>query len=413
MTIAPGLPTEADAVVVGAGAFGLGAAYQLARLGAGRVLVLDAREPGTQSSGRAAGLFKSVQADEPLTRLAALSREIVLGLAAVEGVDNPVVRSGSVLAARTEAHAALIRREVDAVGAWGIETEWLDASAVRRLAPYLVGTGLRAAVHVPTDCFIEEPITLLAALVVAVANRGGTVRGDTPVTRLLTEDGRVAGVETPDGVVRTERVVDAAGAWVKGVAGTAGVRVPTATFRHQLAITRSIAGVAANEPITRLIDASAYCRPCRGGLMFGGFEQNPLPFDPVAAGPDFTMDDVPLDLGVVGGFAAGLAGQVPAIPDMPLAEHRGGVFTMTPDSRFLVGPIGGVEGLWVASGCNGSGYSMAPGLGLLLAERMLDGDPTLDPAPWDPGRFGTSLTEEDLVAAGAHQYANYYTPTDV
>ena len=413
MVGSPMLPTEADVVVVGAGAFGLGAAYQLARLGAGRVLVLDAREPGTQSSGRAAGLFKSVQADEPLTRLAALSREIVLGLAAVEGVVNPVVRSGSVLAARTEAHAALIRREVDAAHTWGVETEWLDPAGARRAAPYLVGTGLRAAVRVPTDCYIEEPITLLAAFVAAIGNRGGTVRGGTPVTRLLTEDGRVAGVETPDGVVRTERVVDAAGAWVKGVAGTAGVRVPTATFRHQLAITLPVAGIAGSEPITRLIDASAYCRPCRGGLMFGGFEQDPLPFDPVAAGPGFSMDDVPLDRAVVDGFAAGLAGQVPAIPDVPLAEHRGGVFTMTPDSRFLVGPIGGVEGLWVASGCNGSGYSMAPGLGLLLAERMLDGDPTLDPAPWDPGRFGTSLTEEDLVATGAHQYANYYTPTDV
>src|SRR5690349_9962558 len=148
--------TEADVVVIGAGALGLAAGYHLARQGAGRVVVLDRFEPGTQSSGRAAGLFKRVQADEPLTRLARLSVEVVTDLER-ELDQTLLVRSGSILAARTPAHAVLIRDEVANAQSWGAEAEWIDAAEAGRRAPYLRGEGLRAAVYVPGDCYIEEP----------------------------------------------------------------------------------------------------------------------------------------------------------------------------------------------------------------------------------------------------------------
>ncbi|HEX5497940.1 MAG TPA: FAD-dependent oxidoreductase, partial [Thermomicrobiales bacterium] len=140
--------TEADVVVIGAGALGLAAGYHLAKLGAGRVVVLDKFAPGTQSSGRAAGLFKRVQADEPLTRLSRLSIDVVTELE--REIDRSLlVRSGSILVARTPAHAALIRDEVANAQGWGAEAEWIDAAEARRWAPYLTGEGLLAAVHVP------------------------------------------------------------------------------------------------------------------------------------------------------------------------------------------------------------------------------------------------------------------------
>src|SRR5690606_25928910 len=119
--------SEADVVIIGAGAFGLTAAYQLARLGAGRVVVVDQHAPGTQSSARAAGLFKLIQADATLTRLAQLSFEIVAGLTANTGVPVALVRSGSLRLARTDAHAAMIRAEAAASRSFGVELELIDA----------------------------------------------------------------------------------------------------------------------------------------------------------------------------------------------------------------------------------------------------------------------------------------------
>src|SRR6478672_11405258 len=93
--------TRADAVVIGAGAFGLSMGYQLAVLGAGAVVVLDRFAPGSQTSPRAAGLYKLVQADETLTRLAQLSIDVIRGFTAASGVPLAFVESGSLIAART------------------------------------------------------------------------------------------------------------------------------------------------------------------------------------------------------------------------------------------------------------------------------------------------------------------------
>ena len=405
--------SEADAVVIGAGAFGLSVGYQLAARGAGTVVVLDRFAPGSQTSPRAAGLYKLVQADETLTRLAQLSIDVIKGFAAETGVPLEFVASGSLLAARTPDHAQLVDEEASAAAGWGVELERLDAAELRRRAPYLTGRDIRSAYFIPGDIYIEEPRSLLDAYMTAIAKLGSTVVGEAPVTEITVRDGEIAGVSTPRGTIATPLVVDAAGAWARGVGALAGVEVAVAPVRHQLLITRPIAGMAPTEPIARIVDASVYLRPSRGGLMMGGMESDPLAIDP-RHDPGFTMADTPLDMRILDQFTAALGSLVPALGDTPVAEHRGGLFTMTPDARFLAGPIPGVRGLWTATGCNGSGFSMSAGIGRVLAEWMIGGDPPFDLSALDPGRFGPGpLDDDELTAAGLWRYANYYTPQPV
>jgi glycine/D-amino acid oxidase-like deaminating enzyme len=402
--------TQADAVVIGAGAFGLSAGYQLAAHGVGRVMVLDQFAPGTQTSPRAAGLYKLIQADETLTRLAQSSIEVIRGFSDATGIPLSFVQSGSVLAARTEEHAALVDDEAEASAGWGIELERLDVEGVRRIAPYLTGRGIRTAYFVPGDIYIEEPRSLLDAYMAAIAQLGSLVIGETPVTGILVDNGEITGVSTPRGDIVTPLVIDAAGAWARGVGALAGVEVPVAPVRHQLLITRPIAGMSAQEPIARIVDASAYLRPARGGLMMGGMESDPIAIDP-RHDPEFSIPETPLDMQVLDDLTAALGPLVPALGDTPIAEHRGGLFTMTPDARFLAGPVPGVSGFWTATGCNGSGFSISAGIGRALAEWIVGGEPTIDLSSLDPGRFGPGpLDDGELTSAGLWQYANYYTP---
>lgn len=402
--------TQADAVVIGAGAFGLSAGYQLAAHGVGRVVVLDRFAPGTQTSPRAAGLYKLIQADETLTRLAQSSIEIIRGFSETTGIPLSYVQSGSLLAARTAEHAALVDDEAEASAGWGIELEKIDAEGVHRIAPYLTGRGIRTAYFVPGDIYIEEPRSLLDAYMAAITQLGSLVIGESPVTGIVVDDSEIVGVSTPRGDIATPLVIDAAGAWARGVGALAGVEVPVAPVRHQLLITRPIAGMSPQEPIARIVDASAYLRPARGGLMMGGMESDPIAIDP-RHDPDFRIPDTPLDMRVLDDFTAALGPLVPALGDTPVAEHRGGLFTMTPDARFLAGPVPGVQGLWTATGCNGSGFSISAGIGRALAEWIVGGEPSIDLSSLDPGRFGPGpLDDERLTAAGLWQYANYYTP---
>jgi glycine/D-amino acid oxidase-like deaminating enzyme len=402
--------SQADAVVIGAGAFGLSAGYQLAAHGAGRVVVLDRFAPGSQTSPRAAGLYKLIQADETLTRLAQSSIEVIRGFSEATGVPLPFVQSGSVLAARTAEHAALVDAEAEASAGWGIELEKIDAAGVRRIAPYLTGRGIQSAYVVPGDIYVEEPRSLLDAYMTAIAQLGSLVVGEAPVTGILVNNGEIAGVATPRGEIATPLVIDAAGAWARAVGALAGVEVPVAPVRHQLLITRPIAGMSPDEPIARIVDSSAYLRPARGGLMMGGMESNPIAIDP-RLDPQFSMADTPLDMRVLDKFTAALGPLVPALGDTPVAEHRGGLFTMTPDARFLAGPVPGVRGLWTATGCNGSGFSISAGIGRALAEWIVGGEPAIDMSSLDPGRFGPGNFDDDqLTSAGLWQYANYYMP---
>lgn len=407
-----GVPSVADAVVIGAGAFGLSVAYFLAREGAGRVVVLDRYAPGSQTSPRAAGLFKLIQGDELRTRLAQLAIETVLGFSEETGVHLPVERSGSLLVARTEAHAAMIQREAEQSQRWGVELELIDAVEAQRLAPYLEPEGILAACSIPGDVYIEEPASLLTAYQEAAAKRGVAIFGDTPVTGIRVRDGEVTGVTIPGGEIATPVVVDAAGAWARQVGRLAGASVPVVPMRHQLYITQQIAGIEASYPIVRIIDAAVYVRPARGGIMLGGFESSPLPLDPAERGESFSMDDVPLDFTVLEQLTGLVDRNVPALRQAGVQEHRGGLFTMTADGLFLAGPVPGVRGFWTITGCNGSGFSFSPALGRVLAEWIVHGEPSLDIRALSPERFTRQFADEELVAAAVWQYTHYYTPPE-
>lgn len=83
---------------------------------------------------------------------------------------------------------------------------------------------------------------------------------------------------------------------------------------------------------------------------------------------------------------------------------------MTPDGRFVVGPVPAVRGFWVLSGCNGSGFSFSPALGRLLAEWIVQGQPSVDLAAFAPARLAGVVDEASLREAAIFQYTHYYEP---
>jgi glycine/D-amino acid oxidase-like deaminating enzyme len=399
---------HADVVVIGAGAFGLSTALQCALAGRS-VVVVERRAAGSQASGRAAGLFKSVQADELRTRLARRSIKLAVGFGEWAGAGLDVARPGSFLIARTDRHKACLRAEARQSGRWGVQVAEAGPGDLARRVSYYRGNGCELALWCPQDVYIEEPASLMAAYLEAGRRYGVVVLEDESATGVTVSGGRVTGVLTSRRPVTAPVVVDAAGAWARQVAQLAGADVSVASVRHQLLITEPEAGVDPGDPIVRVVDAAVYLRPARGGLMVGGFEPDPLPVDPRAQPGWFDTDDVPLDLGVLRALAGQVAAEVPLAAGGPVAEHRAGLFTMTPDGRFVAGPVAEVPGLWVASGCNGSGFSCSLALGEALAGWICGRPARLDITPLAPGRFGP-VTDDVLTKDGIWQYAHYYDP---
>jgi glycine/D-amino acid oxidase-like deaminating enzyme len=406
----PTLPGNADAVVIGAGAFGLATGFQLANLGLGNVVVLDQYEPATQTSPKAAGLFKCLQTTEVKTKLTRLSIDIVKNFERETGVAMPLRPVGSLLIGRTPEHASMVEAEVEDGRGWGVETQRIDGNEAARLCTYVDASRFLSTYYIPGDIYIEEPRSMLMAYIQAGRRLGMRVIGHTPVISIQVKNGSVQAVDTPAGPIRTPVVVDAAGAWSRIVGAMAGADIPIEPMRHQLRITAPISGVTSAQPIVRIIDVAAYARPARGGLMVGAFESNPLPFGP-KSGETFTLDMVPMSDTLVDGVVDSVRDSMPALDGATLQEDRGGLFTMTADGRFLAGPVSSVNGLWVATGCNGSGFSMSSGVGRCLAEWIVGGESPIDLSLLNPDRFSEApLSDQELRDAAVWQYANYYTP---
>ncbi len=395
-------------MVIGAGALGLSTALHCALAGRS-VVVVERREAGSQASGRAAGLFKSVQADELRTRLARRSITRASTFADWAGAPLAVTRPGSFLIARTGRHRDFLRRELDQSRRWGADVREATPAELAERLGYYHPAGDYFAVSCPEDIYVGEPASLIQAYLAACQRHGAVVAEHEPVTGIPVTAGRVTGVETGRRSITAPVVVDAAGGWVRQVADLAGARMPLAPVRHQLLITAPTAEVDPGDPIIRVVDAAVYLRPARGGLMVGGFEPEPLPVDPRCQPPSFSTDDVPLDAGVLVQLAAQVAAEVPLATTAPVAEHRGGLFTMSPDGRFVTGPVPGLPGLWVASGCNGSGFSSSLAIGEALAAWITTGTPPVGLTALAPARFGP-LSDDTLVSRGLWQYAHYYDP---
>ena len=399
---------DADLVVIGAGALGLSTALQAALLGRS-VVVVERATAGSQASGRAAGLFKSVQADELRTAIARRSIALALTFADWAGAELEVTRSGSYLIARTDQHKAFLRAEAQQSSGWGANVRTASPAEIRKRLTYFRGDGAEFALWCPEDVYIDEPMNLMAALTAGARQHGVVLLEHEAVTDIsrsgVTSDGVT--VETAIRSISAPAVVDAAGAWARQVAELAGGTLALAPVRHQLLITESTPDVDPAAPIARIVDAAVYLRPARGGLMVGGFEAAPLAMDPREA-TSFTTDDVPLDLSVLRELASRVAADVP-LADGAVAAHRGGLFTMTPDGMFVAGPVANVPGLWVASGCNGSGFSSSLAIGEALAAWICGRPDRIDLSPLAPTRFGT-LTDARLISRGRWQYAHYYDP---
>lgn len=399
---------EADAVVIGSGALGASAAYHLARAGR-RVALVERHELVSQTSPRAAGLTAQMRGHGTMTRLAMLSVRQIERFGEETGEPLDFQQSGSLKIARTPADAGRVRADADAARALGLEVELLSPEAAARLSPFLRPVGIETVAHIPSDLYLE-PGQLPRAYLRAAERLGASLLPRTSVEGIVSRNGAVERVVTDRGEIAAPVVVDAAGAWTRLVGELADLRIPLVPTRHQLLITQPIAGVRPEQPIIRIVDVNVYVRPCDGGLMLGGYERDPVQYDMRRLPKRFQIAELPLDFAVLRGLAGSVLDQLPVFREIEVREHRGGLPTMTADGHPLVGPMPGVEGFYVASGCCVGGLSISPAVGSVLADWIVAGRPAFELSILAPDRFGARAgSEEWLRAECRREYAYHYS----
>ena len=402
-----------DSVVVGSGALGASAAYHLAREGQ-RVALLDRGQVASETSPRAAGMGMQLQADDLISPIARHGIEKLVGFEEETGVPLQVNQSGSVKVARSESDEAQIHDEVERAKQMGVELDYVTPEQARQLAPWFDPGSARAMWFAPGDTYLE-PGDVPRAFVAAFRLAGGEVREHAEVVAIGRDGGGVTHVELANGGrIETGSLVIAAGAWSPVVAGLADVELALWPIRHELIITTQIAGVNNSQPAVRIMDAKVYARPCNGGLMFGGYEPDPLTMDLREEDAGFGIAEMPLDGEPMRKLMRLVSEEFPPLMDAEWRELRGGLTTLVPDGHFLVGPLEPVDGLWLISGCNVGGLSTSPSLGEHLARWIAKGERHEDLAPFDPNRFGDRYRDQEaLRLACLATYVDKYSDDEV
>jgi glycine/D-amino acid oxidase-like deaminating enzyme len=399
---------RADVVVIGSGGLGAATAFYLVQRGAERVVLVDRHDLGSQTSPRAAGMAAHARASDLMLELMKVAGAKLRRFSEDTGQPLAWTQSGSLKVARRPGDAGVLEREHERARGFGLEVELISPEAAHRLNPFLEPEGVLAVMWGGEDLYFE-PSQVAIGFARGAEARGASLQPHTTVSRVEIEDGRVTGVETDRGRIRTPIVVDAAGAWTRQVAAASGIRIPIVPTRHQLFITEPIEGAHADLPMVRIMDAGVYMRPCEGGLLWGVFEEAPRQLDMDSLGGSFQIPDLDLDADVLWRAAEEVQQQLPALGAATVREHRGGLPTMTADGRHIVGPAPGARGFFIAGGCNVAGLSISPAIGDALATWIIEGAPPHDLTPLSLERFSPQSQSEDrLRQDAAWQYRHFY-----
>jgi len=399
---------ETRAVVIGGGVGGTSIAYHLTELGWTDVVLVERSELTSGSTFHSAGLVGQLRSSVTLTRMMMYGVELYRRLAEETGVDPGWHEVGSLRLASSGERIQELRRLSGWGKTFGLPLEIVSTKEALDLFPLFAPAGIEGAAYLPTDGWLD-PSGLTRALAAGARKRGARILENTRVTGIDVEDGRVSGVRTDGGGIRTQVVVDAGGIFANEIGRMAGVEVPVVPFAHQYLMTKPIDGVRADFPTMRDPDRLVYFREEIGGLVAGGYERNPAPWhvtEPIPA--DFNNKLLPEDWDRFAPLAESAFALVPVTSDAEVVRMINGPEAFTPDGEFILGESE-VRGFFVAAGFCAHGIAGAGGIGKVLAEWIVEGEPELDVWKMDIRRFGPHYRDREYARVRAHEiYATYY-----
>jgi 4-methylaminobutanoate oxidase (formaldehyde-forming) len=374
------LPSHAQVVIVGGGIVGCSIAYHLTKLGCRDVLLLERKQLTCGTTWHAAGLVRASQAYANLTRLAVHTVKLYGTLEQETGQATGYKVTGSVSIALNEERWDEFRRSASAAKAMGVEVEVISPEEARRRHPLINTEGVVGALYFPGDGQCDPASTALS-LAKGARMGGARILEGVKVTGIKVRDGRAVGVETDQGPVACEVVVNAGGLWARDIGLMAGVRVPLHAAEHFYAVTEPIEGLPAKLPVLRVMDSYTYVKEDAGKILFGCFEPKAKPWGMDGIPEDFCFDTLPEDLEHFAPVVEAMLHRLPVLQNAGIRTFFNGPESFTPDQRYLLGESPEVEKFYVAAGFNSIGIQSAGGAGMALAHWIVDGHPPFD--LWD------------------------------
>ncbi len=392
------MQTHAQVVVIGGGVVGCSVLFHLARAGWTDALLIERSELTSGSSWHAAGGFHTLNGDPNVAKLQAYTVSLYEELEQISGQSCGLHLTGGVMMADSAERMDFLRY-VHATGrALGMETEIITPAEAKAMFPLMDERNFVGALWDPVEGHLD-PSGTTHAYAKAAQNLGASIELRNRVEALSQTPDGTWQVQTEKGLVHAEHVVNAGGLWAREIGRMVGVELPVLAMEHMYLLTDEMPEVVefnqnSGRELVGVIDfkGEIYTRQERNGLLLGTYEKACVPWSPNTTSWDFGHELLQPDLDRIAPSLEIGFKHFPAFAQAGIKQTINGPFTFAPDGNPLVGPVQGLTNFWSACAVM-AGFSQGGGVGLALANWMVDGDPGHDIFGMDVARYGdfTSL----------------------
>lgn len=403
------MKNKTQVVVIGGGVIGCSVLYHLTKFGWRDVMLLERKVLTAGSTWHAAAGFHTLNGDMNIARLQSYTIALYKEIQEAGDQDVGIHLPGGITLAATPERWEFLRTEHSRHKFMGIDSELITPSEVAALCPIVNTKDILGALWMPDEGHLD-PYGCTQAYARAARKNGAEIHQQTKVDALKQRPDGTWDVLTDKGMIHAEHVVNAAGLWAREVGAMAGVKLPLIPMEHHYLITEALPELVAHGkeiPVVADLDGEIYMRQEHNGVLLGVYEKNCKPW--ALEGTPWTYGETDLlppnldrlEDALIKGFE-----RFPAVGAAGIKKVVNGPFTFTPDGNPLVGPVRGVPNYWVAAGCM-AGFSQGGGVGLALAQWMIEGEPQDNIFGMDVARY-TNLSQNYVTAKAREFYGNRF-----
>ncbi len=399
---------SAKHLIIGGGIIGCSIAYHLAKNGERDVVLLEKTTLTEGATWHAAGLVGQLRSSRNTTRMLQQSVSMYNRLEAETGMAFDWKQVGSLRLAATKDRLLEAKRLATMARSFDLEMNIITPAEAQVLFPLIDISGLHAAAYIPSDGHVD-PASLCQAIAAGARSYGAEIKQGIKVLDFNFSGSRISSVITNHGVYEVQNVVLAAGMWSRELGLKLGIRVPACAVEHQYVVTQPIADSVSGLPTLRDPERLVYYKPDSGGrLVIGGYEHNTVPFGRNGIPGEFSKQLLPENLDRFEPLAERAGKVTPIINEVGIRSVINGPIPYSADGDFVMGWAPGFDNLMMATGFL-YGIAAGGGAGEMIAEWIIEGQPSLDLWPLDVSRFGPHHgTKQFMYPRAVEHYAYHY-----
>lgn len=406
------LPSHAKVVVIGGGVVGCSILFHLAKFGWKDVVLLERDELTSGSSWHAAGQIHTISSDPNISRLQGYTIDLYKEIEETSGHSVGLHMTGGFYLASNKEWYDYLKRERSKARYMGLTQEFISPEELAERHPLIDPKHYLAALWDDQDGDLD-PSGATYAFAKAARVHGAQYFTHCGVTETKQRKDGSWDVTTPKGVINAEIIVNCGGLWAREVGHMQGVNIPVQPMEHHYLITEAIPEIVARTerlPCGIDYEANIYFRQERQGMLLGTYEPRGTPWKVDGTPWDFGHELLQPDLERIADRLELGFERIPALASAGIKDAINGPFTFGPDGNPMIGPVPGMTNYWCAVGVM-AGFCQGGGVGLTMAEWMMDGEPSIDVWAMDVARFGDWASPDWGTVKSTENYERRFVMT--